>query len=624
MNIKQSFTHFDFCELTSETKEKPRLNDPRCINVKNPKYLERLNKAVNVTSHFKTTTLIITVLEALPLLEVYETSSPEAELSFIDLINLVRSEFGDDISIWEKVFVNENRYNFLTVSKIFKKGDLCIGSDSVNTIEVDAKSSKTNTLHKNSIAGCMVVDQYYSFFGKLFQSLCYVLIVEQIDIRHGKFVKLKKKVILPLPTGLTNYKNIKDLAIIKINDLPKDKADIVTDLLRARGNKFMTIYPELKVFKYSGYGWAIDRWTFSEDLAPERTIKIDSKVVIDSEYFQKMNKSFCERFDKFSLKSLLDFTAPQEVTIEHVSTSDMSYDELYYNSDVCNSLMMCCNSRVFGYAFDVNKWVVMFVDNIQLSNNNFTDSNYSDIVRTTTSSCLDALVIDPTKIKMMTGIVANHFTKVELQIPSTTSMLLYGPPGTGKTMTAKLIGEYYHKPVLDVNVGDLYGGNSSQFEEKITEQFDLAKRWSCIVLLDEADVLMRKRSVNDTINDNVTVAVFLKKIETHPGVLFLTANEITSIDKAFLSRMNLIVKYELPTENQRIMLCDSVMRQLGVNKEHRTQILKHLCASNNLYLSGRDILHILTNFCAINNMSPQDYDLTPDDTLAFLVASIKN
>lgn len=66
--------------------------------------------------------------------------------------------------------------------------------------------------------------------------------------------------------------------------------------------------------------------------------------------------------------------------------------------------------------------------------------------------------------------------------------------------------------------------------------------------LAQADVFLEARSLHDVAR-NAMVSVFLRLLEHHRGVLFLTTNRIRSIDPAFLSRFSLCVARDLSSAN---------------------------------------------------------------------------
>lgn len=58
------------------------------------------------------------------------------------------------------------------------------------------------------------------------------------------------------------------------------------------------------------------------------------------------------------------------------------------------------------------------------------------------------------------------------------------------------IAELYGYPLYSVSGGEL-SVNVTKVEEELKKIFALGKRWNAIVLLDEADVVMSKRSSKD-------------------------------------------------------------------------------------------------------------------------------
>ena len=57
-----------------------------------------------------------------------------------------------------------------------------------------------------------------------------------------------------------------------------------------------------------------------------------------------------------------------------------------------------------------------------------------------------------------------------------------------------------------------------------------------MLLLDEADVFLEKRDLRD-VHRNAMVSIFLRLLEYHSGIMFLTTNRLETIDSAFDSRV---------------------------------------------------------------------------------------
>ncbi|KAI4707153.1 hypothetical protein J4E89_008092 [Alternaria sp. Ai002NY15] len=99
-----------------------------------------------------------------------------------------------------------------------------------------------------------------------------------------------------------------------------------------------------------------------------------------------------------------------------------------------------------------------------------------------------------------------------------------GAPGVGKTATAECIADLMEKPLYPITCGDL-GSSAEDVEKNLKKHFTLASRWDCVMLLDEADVFLAKRKLED-LQRNSIVSVFLRMLEYYKGLLFLTTNRV--------------------------------------------------------------------------------------------------
>ncbi|BGO89279.1 hypothetical protein NBRC10512v2_001230 [Rhodotorula toruloides] len=129
---------------------------------------------------------------------------------------------------------------------------------------------------------------------------------------------------------------------------------------------------------------------------------------------------------------------------------------------------------------------------------------------------------------------------------------LHGAPGTGKTLTAEAVAETLRVPLYTVGAGSL-GVQADILEKRLRDVLDIAQYWGAALLIDEADVFLEARSLHDVAR-NAMVSVFLRLLEHHRGVLFLTTNRIRSIDPAFLSRFSLAITYpNLDREKRKVI-----------------------------------------------------------------------
>lgn len=122
-------------------------------------------------------------------------------------------------------------------------------------------------------------------------------------------------------------------------------------------------------------------------------------------------------------------------------------------------------------------------------------------------------------------------------------ILCKGVPGVGKTLTAECYAERIERPLYSISAGTL-GTTAESISKNLQEIFLQAKRWGCVLLLDEADVFVVRRGKN--IEQNAIVAEFLKAIEYFDGLLFMTTNRPDDIDDAIISRCAAIISYAPP------------------------------------------------------------------------------
>lgn len=120
--------------------------------------------------------------------------------------------------------------------------------------------------------------------------------------------------------------------------------------------------------------------------------------------------------------------------------------------------------------------------------------------------------------------------------------VLHGPPGVGKTLTAESVAEHTRRPLYTVTSGEL-GITPEDLERNLNRILDVAAAWKAILLIDEADVFLEKRSVTHDITRNGLVSIFLRLLEYYQGIMFLTTNRITTFDEAFQTRIHLALKY---------------------------------------------------------------------------------
>lgn len=124
-------------------------------------------------------------------------------------------------------------------------------------------------------------------------------------------------------------------------------------------------------------------------------------------------------------------------------------------------------------------------------------------------------------------------------------VLLEGVPGTGKTSSVLGISDYLEMPLIHLSIADL--GDYDYIGRSISRILQLADSFGAFVLVDEADILLKSRNIDNLQHNNIVTAV-LKELESFNGLLFLTSNlDFDSVDDAIRSRLKRRICFEYPS-----------------------------------------------------------------------------
>ncbi|KAK7453484.1 hypothetical protein VKT23_011761 [Stygiomarasmius scandens] len=139
--------------------------------------------------------------------------------------------------------------------------------------------------------------------------------------------------------------------------------------------------------------------------------------------------------------------------------------------------------------------------------------------------------------------------------------VLHGPPGTGKTLTAEAVAELLRRPLYVAGATELTT-DPSELEKSLGKILDLATSWDAVVLIDEADVFLEQRRLNELQRNSLVNAV-LRLLEYHRGVHFLTTNRIAAFDPAFMSRISIAIKYPELDQSSRFTVWSNFFQLAG-------------------------------------------------------------
>jgi hypothetical protein len=190
------------------------------------------------------------------------------------------------------------------------------------------------------------------------------------------------------------------------------------------------------------------------------------------------------------------------------------------------------------------------------------------------------------------------------------------------------VAEIAEKPLYSVTCGDV-GIDPESVEQYLKTVSHLGKAWNCgmclfnsiqdastksinlVLLLDEADVFLEERSLNDLQRNSLvsgkhatfhfrsllTISVFLRILEYYEGILILTSNRVGSFDEAFRSRIQLSLHYPKLTPPFRKKIWQNFFDILSEDKEDADlkELEGQLDELAEREMNGREIRNALTS-----------------------------
>ncbi len=332
------------------------------------------------------------------------------------------------------------------------------------------------------------------------------LLYGKITVSRGdKFIQYDKTFTI---NSFGGAQYIKNLPIRPISD---EELQMLTE----RGRKYVQYALSANYVHYTGY-------MFRKTMYGLYKFKADGRIMIDPTGFSKKNPSY------FNYRGVAECESVPE------------------------DLLFMCSPFTCGFNFNTKDWGELLIDNVS-------DIKFDD-------NAFDLVVIDESVKSMVKALVTNSsgtFSDIISGKSGGTIICLNGPPGVGKTILAQSISELLHKPLYSIGAGEL-GITGKELETKLAEILEIAHAWNAIILIDEADIFMEKRSTNDLVRNSM-VSVFLRLLENYQGIMFLTTNRPEHFDEAFKSRISISIGYDELTEDSRFKIWTNLLKASGVN-----------------------------------------------------------
>ncbi len=136
-----------------------------------------------------------------------------------------------------------------------------------------------------------------------------------------------------------------------------------------------------------------------------------------------------------------------------------------------------------------------------------------------------------------------------------TTALFSGEPGTGKSMVAGLIARELGLELYQIDLSRVMSKWIGETEKNLSKVFDAAETGHVVLLFDEADSLLGKRTTDTkSANDryaNIETNYILQRLEQFHGIALLTSNLESSIDPALSRRLSFELRFPFPDVEQR-------------------------------------------------------------------------
>ncbi|MEV5409787.1 ATP-binding protein [Thermopolyspora sp. NPDC052614] len=129
-----------------------------------------------------------------------------------------------------------------------------------------------------------------------------------------------------------------------------------------------------------------------------------------------------------------------------------------------------------------------------------------------------------------------------------------GPSGTGKTLSARVLAAVLGKDLYRLDLSTVVNKYLGETEKNLDRVLGHAEALDVVLLVDEGDALLTRRTGVQTANDryaNLETDYLLQRLESFEGIVVLTTNAEQHIDAAFERRLDAIVDFPAPGPAER-------------------------------------------------------------------------
>lgn len=146
-----------------------------------------------------------------------------------------------------------------------------------------------------------------------------------------------------------------------------------------------------------------------------------------------------------------------------------------------------------------------------------------------------------------------------------------------------------HRLVYPLNIAQLvrdYSEDYKKIEDDIVDTLERCRKWNGILQIKDLDYYLEKTLGPCSKHD--TIAILTHHLTTHPGLVFFTTENASTMDSLLTSHFDLTI--EVPASNtasRRILWETAITQALPLRQRHFTS--EHLEKLGETELSGREI-----------------------------------